>query len=144
MSESVTIDQAIVMAKREYVEELRQARRRLRGRIGAIQSNGLACRLLAPEGFDLSLSRWCPHVLQLDLENRQALARVRKALGCSVKSTGQKEPVAGSRSFVWVHVEAAGFPGLTIRYKQKLPKGAKCKVVNQRRTFHYRAVVCDR
>jgi hypothetical protein len=137
------LTEALQYLKTEYVQTLRNQRQNYRERLKQAEQNYLAAQLLAVAGYEVVPAYWCPHYMELELESGKELAKVREALGCRLKATGQKSPVKKSRNRVWVSVEAEGFPGLTIRYKTKLSPHAKCKVVTRKSTSSYRTLVCE-
>lgn len=130
--------------KKEMVGSLRGIRERTKAKLPKIESNLRAQHLLATEGLDLCVSEWCPDATTLELPKAKDLLKVRRALNCEMKVTGDKSPVGKSRKKIWVGVRAAGFPGLTIRYQAPLPKGSKCKIVSSKqRGWTSRSVVCE-
>lgn len=138
-----TLTEALDFVKNEFVQNAKQQAKRYHERIKLVESNYLAAQLLASVGIEANLGVWCPESLTLELKSGKQLIKVREALGCKLKATGNKSVVEKSRNKVWVEVEAADFPGLTVKYKAKPPAQAKCKVVKRRRTSYYRTLVCE-
>ena len=137
------LSNAIVSAKKDYIDGLRSARKAVKAKMHRIATNVRAQHLLATEGITLCVSEWAPEMETLTLKKAKDLVRVKRALNCEMKVTGRKTPIGKSRTRVYVYVGVAGFPGLTVRYPTRLPKGSKCQIVTQRYRSSDRRVVCS-
>jgi hypothetical protein len=137
-----TLSEALDYTRRDAVRDMRARRDRCREQLAQVEAIYRAANLLGAAGIALSTGFCCPWYATLELDNPKDLIRVRKALGCKLTCTGNKEPVANTRKRLWVSVSAEGYPGLTIRYKVKVKPGSRCRIVT-RRCGSYRTVVCD-
>lgn len=136
------IPQAFAHFNTYFRGQVAYQKRMLRQRREHALLNARAQLLLATEGIDLELLPHWPEEATLTLSHPKDLNRVRRALNCEMK-VGDKRPVEKSPSRVWVYVNIAGYPGLKVKYKAKLPKGSKCRIVKRKQTFYSRSLVCE-
>jgi hypothetical protein len=121
-------------------------------RIGRLESTRRGLAMLDCSGFDLQLREYQTGAsIEVDLGffpltrggNRrlaEQLRRVRIALDCRLAYHG-KDDGDPRRGTVRFHFRPVDFPGVTVRYERKIPKGSKCKWVTRRST--YRTLICQ-
>ena len=130
------INEFITNVRREYHEMGVQTVKR-------IESGYLLLQLLAAEGIFFDVSQFDLKYGRTFTVTVQQLAIVRRVLGRLRK--GATYPVEKSRNKIWVdmHPVDAAYDGFRFRYQTKLPTGAKCKIVKQRRSETRRYLVCE-
>lgn len=97
----------------------------------------------------MNIDTWNPNV-QLKIDKKQ-LPFIRRILGVPLKATGNNTLTKESKRKILVALEAEGYPELTIRYLDKLPKPEesngekpKCRVeVIKHKAYTERRLVCD-
>ena len=128
---------------RRYRQELKDNyAAKIKDRVTRTENAYLAYQILTGAGFAPTLDLWWVNCMcRLDCKKTD-LPKIRQALGVPLLHTGDRELVAKSSTKVWVTLSnPEHFPQLTIRYQTRIPAGAKCQVVVERRTE--RRLVCQ-
>lgn len=131
-----------------HEREIAQIHERYAGRVAKIRNLFDGLNLLAAGGFknlegnEVQGNQWDydgERIIECDIKQ---LVEVRKLIG-PVKATGQKRLVDKSPNKIWVYVASVQYPGITFKYKAKLPTGTKCKVKRTKSTSYSRQLVCE-
>lgn len=122
--------------------EKQAAEQRLADKIRKIENTYLAHGLLVGEGVALSANEYELTGADWEIDVKQ-LPAIRRALGRL--QLVNKTAVQNKRSYVWMVIAPAdkAFEHLHFRYRQKLPKGAKCRIISRRYSYSSKALVCE-
>ena len=127
----------------QVINEMRQeSAEQLRKRIAKTENTYLAHTLLFGEGLDLEVNKWQATGWDWTVDVKD-LNAIRRALGAlKLQNTF---PVQGRENAVWnvMVPKNPQFAHLTFRYKKKLKRGGKCKIVRTKCRSVSRSLVCS-
>jgi hypothetical protein len=109
-------------------------------KVGQLINTMEGVKKLRRAGFVCSFLPNCYRWTSLEVTKEQ-LTDVRNALGATLEKDEVITPQDARKKDIIVCMKAKGYPFISIRYKDKLPKDAKCKLV--RRKSSYITLECE-
>jgi len=131
-----------------YVNNIRQS---YTEKVKQIEENFQAAALLDAAGIPLDIHEYSTlHYLHVELGERgrsqkdrrafvQTLHTIREALGCRL--TVRNKDTASGKNRVQITLVPVDWQGVSIRYTERLPRSAKCRIVTRKSS--YRTLICE-